>query len=652
MSKSFLNPFLRLAKSNDLTDRDIQGLWVDFVKDDETVFFDPTNPMATIVLGGKGSGKSHLFRYYSFPVQGMRHQLHQSKLTDDRYLGVYIRAGGLNAARFGGKGIPDDQWIATFSYYLELWFAQELLNILVHLRDSRADIRERERSIVEKCLDLFSSEPTVEFLTFDGLLTTISSFQRDLDRAIDEAAFSREIRPQLCVSSGHLIFGIPKIVCETVPSFSAFIFCYYVDEYENFQEYQQQYVNTLLRERERPVTFRIGARAYGMRTYCTFSGVNEEIQEGSEFQYLKLDARFRKEEDAYGAFARKLLARRIERSPSEIFGSNNVDDWFDEEMAPISYGSSRTRPHLAKARDQFGQILSPRDLDKAMNLISHDDPIVEKAAIFRMYQAYAKGEYGLLERANKISDLIRELDCGERNVLYETISHYRDDFRAQLRQSPNERSASYHGLTNFITMSEGLPRVLLTIVGNIVAWAAFRGELPIVEPDKISSEAQRLGLMETSEWFLLDLPNAGLRADSISTAINRLGELLRLNRLADKPVECSLISFSVKLESLSDEARATILEAERRSFLVEQVFGQKDRSSKDIRKKYQLNRMLSPYFGLPIGRRGAARFDTRAAEAIFNARQTIRFNELRNRWQSRLNWPFGTDMKENMEIEF
>src|SRR5271170_3729635 len=105
MTERIDNPF-RITKSNDLTDEQIDQLWVPSGEDEDT-FARPTSPMAMFLLGGKGSGKSHLMRYYSFPLQLIRYKRTGDGLIEnlqkDGYVGIYARCGGLNSHRFRGK---------------------------------------------------------------------------------------------------------------------------------------------------------------------------------------------------------------------------------------------------------------------------------------------------------------------------------------------------------------------------------------------------------------------------------------------------------------------------------------------------------------------------------------------------------------------
>lgn len=70
------NPF-RLTRAADYSDEEILEYWVDL--SDNGGFesmVQPTLEMPMLILGGKGSGKTHLMRYFSFPLQKLRHSIH------------------------------------------------------------------------------------------------------------------------------------------------------------------------------------------------------------------------------------------------------------------------------------------------------------------------------------------------------------------------------------------------------------------------------------------------------------------------------------------------------------------------------------------------------------------------------------------------
>ena len=219
------------------------------------------------------------------------------------------------------------------------------------------------------------------------------------------------------------------------------------------------------------------------------------------------------------------------------------------------------------------------------------------------------------------------------------LSHFKSDLVAQLRRACDKPQV-YAGLETFISMSEGLPRALLTVLKELYGWASFRGERPF-QGGVISIDSQRRGVREASAWFLDEMSEAGAEGVAIRSAINRLGELFRTSRYSDKPTECSLIAFSVDLSAILVTARNTTELAESRSLLIKIKGGERDRNSKKIKAKYQVSSMVCPFYDLPIARRGTARLDPLDVNAIFEMGKEDEFDELLRDWRSRLNAPFS-----------
>lgn len=129
------NPF-DINKAVDYTDQDIFRYWVDI---NENAGFSgilkPNTLMPMIIEGSKGSGKTHIMKYYSYELQKIRLQSEDGKslkcsFENENFIGVYIRCSGLNANVFSGKGLDGNTWESLFAFYWELWIGERLLNVL------------------------------------------------------------------------------------------------------------------------------------------------------------------------------------------------------------------------------------------------------------------------------------------------------------------------------------------------------------------------------------------------------------------------------------------------------------------------------------------------------------------------------------------
>jgi hypothetical protein len=664
------NPF-RVTKSTDLTDEQILGLWVRFAQQGDTEeMYDPTSPMPMIILGAKGSGKTHLIRYHSLSVRRLafaREGISDAEgIQKDKYVGIYIRSNGWNSERFARKGISQDIWEAVFAYYVELWFAQEALAALVSLAGIIVD-HTTETVLCERIYRLLDDDGSPIPVTFGDLTEALAKRQRVVDRAVNNAAMTGDLKISVDCGPGVLVFGIPRAFRDLITALRDVLVCYQVDEYENLDEWQQELINTLVRERTTPVTFWIGARLWGMRTYRTRSA-GEDLREGSEYEMLKLDERLRQTPADFARFAKTMIIRRLEvlpdfqefavSDPSSIERLAEQFDVFDPSWDSVALRNLvkdipvPQRPYFTALAEQLTNAArtdaapgfdTGGDIDRQIAhvidcLQAPEYPLVEKANILKLQQEWAKRK-DLLRTAEAIATSKQAYLNGRRSDSYaQAIRHYKSDLIAQLMRT-FDQPVPYSGIDDFIKMSEGLPRALITILKHVYSWAQFDGETPFLQ-GRISIKSQLRGIHEATNWFNEHMRKAGREGTKVLVAVDRLAQLFRENRFAQKPIECSLITLSVNFDELSAEAQSVIQTASERMFLIEIPQGQKERNSFQVTRKYQINRMVCPKYQLPLSRGGAISLSMQDAEAIFDYTKKAEFETCLRRWRGKMNAPY------------
>jgi hypothetical protein len=646
------NPF-DITKASEFNDEQIAAYFVDIPSPGFVALANPRSPMPMLIKGGKGSGKTHLMRYYSFPLQKLRHSKDVLEgIKKEGYLGVYFRCGGLNATRFKGKGQSPEVWEAIFAYYMELWLAQLLLNCLSEIFPTSTSGAKVELLIVHECISLLDDVDRPSARTLRALSDYFHSLQRELDVQVNNAALTRTLAVRIKATSGRLVFGIPKILGERLSELRDIQFLYLLDEYENLTEQQQRYVNTLLREKELPTSFKIGGRIYGFKTFKTYSD-QEEIKEGSEYKVLSLDARLREAEGQYRTFAEHLCATRLiqagymgantldvkEAVPllSEAFETYDQSPLFSEETSFVKEKySARERPYFTKLRKRLSEgisgssspgVVGESEIKEVIaNLRLPNFPILEKANIFRLYQNW-RSSGNLVESSKEIRKQANAFLDGDGSGDYANMFEKRKgDLLAQLLRDCDQKQ-QYLGIDTFIDMSSGLPRNLLVILKSIFNWASFNGEDPF-RGGKVSAASQREGVREAAEWFFDDARMPGGDGAAIRTGVNRLATLFREVRYSDKPSEKSICTFSVDLSQCSIEAQNIIRLAEKWSLLISVSGGQRDRNTMRVDEKFYLNAMLAPKWDLPVSRGGALALNPGEVNAIFDQAFADQFDQV------------------------
>jgi hypothetical protein len=666
MREATVNPF-NITKAVDFSDQEIKDYWVDMpTADGFAALAKPRSAMPMMILGGKGSGKTHLMRYFSYPIQKLRH--HEdvvSGICRDGYIGIYFRCSGLNAARFSGKGQTDEAWASVFAYYMDLWLAQLVLATIQDAYAGRNAIGQADPKICKGIIALFDDleHPLPGSVLKAAVL--LARLQKEVDIAVNNCAISSKLDVRIRATRGKMVFGIPRVLGNLLPDFRNVQFLYLIDEFENISASQQRYVNTLLRERESPCSFKIGSRLYGVRTYHTYSA-DEENKEGSEFERLLLDSYFIRAKKQYRAFARRLCARRLHEAGYLLSDANNRAAlgkslaWFFEVYLKSPFAQAETRfavekyppqerPYLKALRRKLEEgskagtavgVCSETAVTRIVESLRVEEyPVLEKANIFLLYQDW-NASRSLPEAAQRIAEECREYmrSQSQKSRHREVLAHFGGDLVAQILRECDQKQR-YLGIEVLIDMSGGLPKNLLVALKDIFQWAAFNGEEPFRDKP-ICIASQQKGVKEASEWFFRDARAPGADGTMIRDGINRLATLFREIRFSDKPTECSISTFSADTSRISSESLRLIELAENWSLLINISGGQRERNTKRVSPKYQLNPMLAPRWDLPVYRRGAIALTPEEINAIFDPTCTQNFKSLLQQRVDKMTAPY------------
>lgn len=639
------NPF-NITKAVDYTDADIIKYWVDISEqgDGFEKLLKPTSPMPMLLLGSKGSGKTHIMRYFSYQLQKLRHNENREKLLQvDKYIGIYFRCSGLNSDRFKGKGQNEEAWNSVFSYYLELWMGQLLLSVLIDLNISAAD----QAAICSEVMGLFENDIDEQIVDFDQMSLLFKKLQNRVDYQVNNSAITRNLEGlEILLSPGKIIFGFPQIVAKKVSALKDTAFLYLIDELENISETQQVIINTLYRERQFPTSFRLGARLYGIKTYRTLGG-DEHNREDSEFEKIILDD-FLRENDDYETFVKNICKNRLNIEGYNISSINDIQHYFEEFdlnefLSKIQSKKDRlSKSHIARLEASLIQArVSEENIRNIIDKLRFEqDLLVEKAKFMLFYRDWNDGKKIL-----EVPELIHEEASkyyfenvrNSSNGIYKILSYFKGDLIDQLARECGEK-VPYVGFNKFIVMSCGIPRNLLNILKHSFRWSHFNDKIIPFRDGKISQQSQLKGVAETSDWFFEDNRIPGPDAKLAYLSMERIGTFLRELRYSNIPPECSINVFSVETAKQTEISLQTLNFLEQYSFLVK-VDSRRDKNSNDKYLTFQINGVIVPKWELAISKRGRVKLTQSEANAIFGVSEKS-FDEILKDRTIKYNAPF------------
>lgn len=672
MEKEFENPF-SVTKASEYNDSEINEYWVNLNFNSNNsnsfnVLLNPNEYLPKYIIGGKGCGKTHILRYFSYASQKIRYENDTQKiLLNDKYIGIYSILHGLSSSRFEGKNIDNSQWQSIFEYYFELYIVDGLLKILIEIIDNLKIEQEQEELILAKIKKFFR-------IPINGNIDSISSFNeflgvlRDkIDFQILNAAFSRKLEYEeikVLFNPGDLIFGIPQAFKECNSTFEDVKFIYILDEYEKLFHWQKVFVNTLVWDKKNPVTFWIGARRYGYTTRETKS--NESMKIGSEFQEVKLDDII-SSSSTYPKFAEQLILKRllsyyqqnksygIDNSILEKFKSKFCDYSEEAILNEIKIKNAKRKydyKHLQELRDNIksginvGKALDikERNIIKLIDAVKEGtdhNPLLQKYKVFYIYREWANASPSLTFNAiiKKLKDEFKLFKLGKSKEFDEIIDKRKKDFLVALCRDNQLKNPEYIGFDNFIQLSEGNVRTLILLLKKTLEYSKIKGEKPLEDGGKISIEAQSLAIHDTASWYFEDVKPLGDAGRYIENALLHLTNYLILHRFCDKPTEPSLAYFYTKSALMSNSSKECIEEMLIHGFLRENDKGRKDKNSGIIETSYRISKILCPLWNIPIINRGNILLSPELTNCIFDFEKQDKFNSLYIKTKNKLNAP-------------
>ena len=634
------NPF-DTPKASHFTADDILKLYVDAGgNNDEVVnrLLEPASKTPLRLLGGKGSGKTHLLRYCSHSVRKRKQNGDLvAAVKTDGYVGLYVDSGALNAQKFHGKGLSREQWQGIFGYYFEMWLVHHFLAFLRQLPEQIDDKRFLDLEVfLSGIQDSFDVNVADEFDSLTGLEEFLTKLRKDVDYRSNNAALRSTFEDlEILFSPGELIFGAAEAFRKACPEIGDATLCYMIDEAENFSEAQQTFFNSLIRFRKGIVTFRVGARLYGIHTDETMNK-GEPIKRGSEFEVVKLDDFLRKLPDAdYRKFSARLIAKRLNQSgiscsldkednlSDEFESVDPTDDYSHEclEILEATDRGNRERPYFKKFRSALSNRtnIGESAIDEIIDQLQCPSrPLVEKTSLMLFYRSAKRETDEAKQVAQEIAASALAYSAGDKakgRKHVNILDYYKSDLLAQLYREARQPVA-YCGFDTIVTLSQGIPRNLLMLLKYIYRRSLFADEQPF-EGGKISKYAQTDGIKDAAQWFWEDA-QPEKNAASVRLSIEGVARLFRTVRYSAKPSEPGISTFSVKMNELSENARKTLRTAENWSYLLHIPHAGSDKNSEDRRDKYQLVPMLAPKWDIAYTIRATIELSDELSNAFFD----------------------------------
>ncbi|EPS3326365.1 TPA: hypothetical protein PVK60_000940 [Acinetobacter baumannii] len=263
-----------------------------------------------VLIGGRGTGKTTVLKGLSYDGQFTLNQLFtkREKIKDWQFIGIYYRANTNRVTTFGGNDVSLEKWIRYFSHYINLCFCKELVRFSLWYEQTtgeKIEISSRKWRNINKVFQFDQSIESLDYLD-EEIEISLLEFESSINQVIDN--------PPTKIT----MLGLPidilseALISNTVLEGKQFFFL--IDEFENFQDYQQQILNTLVKHNNSFYTFKIGVRELGFRQKATLNQ-NEQLTSPADYVRIDLTEKFQnasgKDANKFKEFAEAVIDSRL-----------------------------------------------------------------------------------------------------------------------------------------------------------------------------------------------------------------------------------------------------------------------------------------------------------------------------------------------------
>lgn len=233
-----------------------------------------------VLIGGRGTGKTTVLRGLSYEGQFALHDNKASSLLDAKFYGIYYRVNTNRVTAFRGEELSEDRWTRYFAHYLNLVFCTQLLEFVEWFSVQTGSAVVISPRLVEKVGLTFGLQGME---TLGDLNEAIESLLLRFEASIN--ALNDEMVGGLSLQ-GAPIDELTSALCSS-ELFRGKQFYFLIDEFENFENYQQRVVNTLIKHATQSYTFKVGVRELGWRERATLNA-NEQLTSPADYAHVNI----------------------------------------------------------------------------------------------------------------------------------------------------------------------------------------------------------------------------------------------------------------------------------------------------------------------------------------------------------------------------
>lgn len=620
MTDSFSNPFDEI-NANVIDFKKIVEYWCDPFESGLLSNINEQNfrlsKIPVILQGSRGCGKTTILKYFSFPAQVERSILNKEKsvlnrIKDEKEVGFYFRCEESFISTFIAifRNVSPDNWSKFFECYIELIFAQKILDMLFTLKD-RGEIKALPNDVVKSILLNYVTDQQQDNLDMKDLYDLLHQGVVYFEQYKNRILFTNEkFEPSIFVGIFSISENIITNIKSTIPEFKDVIFLLMIDEFENLNQDLQRLFNTIIKFVKPDISIRIGRRSEGKFTTGTVNDI-EYLSENHDYCLAKVgnEQKINLLKKYFSKVAslrfRKTDYLQLEGESTDISSMLGVKEDLLKECRAIC---DNRKLHVEYVLKQVDKLAADENLRRTIiNIIKNDDnPIAETLNALWVIRAKS-GDYKseAIYAAKTMHAYFSDQESAG-------VKKYKNDYNNKYRRAiaiyicyAYKKEKKYYSFNTLSHLSNGNIRTFINLCQSIINYAMFYEKNSFVKTGKISELAQNRAIRNFSKSEFDDICSVVYAGDKIRRFVLNLGNALSEYHKDKKIRYPETTQFTFDETLLYPEDAEILHTAESWSIIIKKEKVQRASAGiKERKELYYMNKMFTPLFNISYGTRG------------------------------------------------
>lgn len=564
---------------------------------------------STIVMGGRGSGKTMFLKYHCYPTifSNKKKTLNQIELNN---IGIYWRPD-TDFAHMITHAYLDTKWKVAFEGYVGLSIFSEFSKLIIAFINSNY----RDEDIKKYLSDLKLPDEYNELfnLTENIKITDLHEVCQLMRSRLNDWLNYPEGRPPVAFGAKEKWLLFINYTLKKLPPFHDTTFHIFIDEFENLPEEQQVLINTWIKHSQVPLIFHIAYKKHCKVTSATQS--DEHIVNVNDYRIIDLELIY---ESHFETLASEIIFSKI-----NYFFNDSDDIYLHSDIHSLK---QRNELNYQKETKQKVQNIFPTlTIIETVDELFKDSALVKKLekliqdglnsknskldySLFINYEFKRQSIINaiLLNRKNIVAEkLLKKFIANDEAFYGPLVNNNLLGGVLYIYNTYQKKTCPYYGgFDRFIALSQSNIRHLLELCyQSIIEYETEH----VFNTDKIENfsipvSLQANAVKRASKMQIDKISSLGKYGRDLQKIAIRLGKIFLLSQRRKSQSIAEITQFTFKDYQLIDnedlKADTLINECKVWGVLNEEVNTKITTDKDNSTNLYVLHPMLAPYFGI------------------------------------------------------